>query len=202
MRAPPAFLLTNPQAAARGNASGSRHRASGADLRGPADPWIQPPPVSIHLLMTDARGEVLLGLRNYRPARDSWFVPGGGVRTDERVGDALRRIAREELDLDLVLTDAAFLDVYEHQRGQEFMNGSGYDPRYIAVLYQIQRDLPQTHRLPRIQHRDYRWMKPSALLAAPDVHPHVKQYFRRDAATGRQLGNRTSPTPLNQPETT
>jgi colanic acid biosynthesis protein WcaH len=36
--------------------------------------------VSIDLIVRDADGRVLLGLRNNRPARDWWFVPGGIVR--------------------------------------------------------------------------------------------------------------------------
>jgi colanic acid biosynthesis protein WcaH len=184
MSAPPAYLLANPHAA-RGDATWSRQRESGVDPHGPADPCIKSPPVAIHLLMRNARGEVLLGLRNYRPAQDSWFVPGGRMRTDERAGDALRRIASEELNLELVTTDAEFLDVYEHPHAAEFVNWRAFDARYVAVLYPVQRNLPQTHRLPRVQHRDYRWMKPAALLAAPDVHPYVKQYFRRDATAAR-----------------
>lgn len=41
------------------------------------------PLVSIDLVVTNARQEVLLGWRNNKPAQHCWFVPGGVVRKGE-----------------------------------------------------------------------------------------------------------------------
>lgn len=38
------------------------------------------PLISIDLLVQNAQGEYLLGLRNNRPAQGYWFVPGGRVK--------------------------------------------------------------------------------------------------------------------------
>ena len=38
------------------------------------------PLVSIDLVVRRANGDVLLGLRNNRPAQGQWFVPGGRIR--------------------------------------------------------------------------------------------------------------------------
>jgi hypothetical protein len=43
------------------------------------------PLVSIDLIIRNARGEVLLGLRNNEPAKGLFFVPGGIIRKQERL---------------------------------------------------------------------------------------------------------------------
>ncbi len=53
------------------------------------------PLVSIDLVVRNARGEMLLGLRRNRPAQDYWFAPGGRIGKDERLADAFHRITRE-----------------------------------------------------------------------------------------------------------
>ena len=55
------------------------------------------PLVSVDLIVRDSRGRVLLGLRNNAPARHSWFTPGGRICKNERIVDAVGRVALEEL---------------------------------------------------------------------------------------------------------
>jgi colanic acid biosynthesis protein WcaH len=43
--------------------------------------------------------ELLLGLRNNRPAQGSWFVPGGAIRKGEPRAAALQRVAARELQI-------------------------------------------------------------------------------------------------------
>ncbi|WP_230846571.1 NUDIX domain-containing protein, partial [Achromobacter xylosoxidans] len=59
------------------------------------------PLVSIDLLLRDAEGRYLTGLRSNPPAQGSWFVPGGRIRKNETLPRALQRIVREELGLTL-----------------------------------------------------------------------------------------------------
>ena len=53
------------------------------------------PLVSIDLIVFNDKDEVLLGYRKNRPARDSWFVPGGKILKDERIHQAFRRISHD-----------------------------------------------------------------------------------------------------------
>ena len=55
------------------------------------------PLVSIDLILKDRQGQVLLGKRANRPARGYWFVPGGRIRKNEKIADAISRISRSEL---------------------------------------------------------------------------------------------------------
>ena len=53
------------------------------------------PLVSIDLIISDPMGAILMGWRNNEPAKDTWFVPGGRIRKNERIAEAFERILRQ-----------------------------------------------------------------------------------------------------------
>lgn len=55
------------------------------------------PLVSIDLVVTNANGQVLLGQRLNRPAKNYWFVPGGRILKNESLAQAFKRLTRDEL---------------------------------------------------------------------------------------------------------
>ena len=85
--------------------------------------------VSVDLVVVNAQGEALLGYRNNRPAQHTWFVPGGKILKNERIPEAMRRIARSELNLPLEVSLHAGGSVAQANLPVRFM------------------DLPQTHQL-------------------------------------------------------
>ncbi|WP_408344541.1 NUDIX domain-containing protein [Paraburkholderia sp. RL17-337-BIB-A] len=73
------------------------------------------PLVAIDLIVPNENGSYLLGHRVNRPAQGFWFVPGGRIRKNERLDDAFRGIARDELGNACVeRADADLVGVYEH----------------------------------------------------------------------------------------
>jgi 8-oxo-dGTP diphosphatase len=63
--------------------------------------WIfsKVPRLTVEVLITcDERG-VLLGLRDVDPCRGTWNLPGGTVRFGERLIEAVRRVAADELGI-------------------------------------------------------------------------------------------------------
>ena len=70
------------------------------------------PLVSIDLIITNRIGEVLLGKRENRPAKESWFVPGGRIRRMEKFEDAFKRISVNELGIPYKLEDASFFGIF------------------------------------------------------------------------------------------
>ncbi len=52
-------------------------------------------------------GKILLVKRANEPNRGRWSVPGGLVRSGERLKDALKREIREELGVDITVGDVA-----------------------------------------------------------------------------------------------
>ena len=76
------------------------------------------PLVSIDLMVTrpGCEGEeLLLGLRNNRPAQGWWFTPGGRIRKNEALHEAMQRIAASELNLQhTCLSGATLLGAWDH----------------------------------------------------------------------------------------
>lgn len=136
------------------------------------------PLVSIDLVVYNAHGQLLLGMRRNRPARGYWFVPGGRIFKNETLNSAFARIARDELGRTLLRrADAGILGIYEHFYDDSFA-AADEDTHYVVLAYQITVAAPQLEP-PCVQHSAYRWFEPAELLAARDVHPHTKAYLEK-----------------------
>jgi colanic acid biosynthesis protein WcaH len=133
------------------------------------------PLVSIDLIVRDAQGRVLLGLRNNRPARGWWFVPGGVVRKDERLEQAFRRISEAELGTIRERAAARFIGPYEHLYEDNFAGEPDFGTHYVVLAWEL--GLPaDAGALPRQQHRDYRWVSVDELGLDPAIHPNTRAY--------------------------
>ena len=137
------------------------------------------PIVCIDLLVRDAEGRVLLGLRSNPPAAKSWFLPGGRIRKGERLADAFSRLARQELGaVTSGIADARLRGVYEHFYGTDFTGDPSAPTHYVTLAYELARGLAL--QLPEgEQHHDWAWMSEEDLLNQPSVHPWTKAYFER-----------------------
>ncbi|MDE1006096.1 GDP-mannose mannosyl hydrolase [Paraburkholderia agricolaris] len=136
------------------------------------------PLVAIDLIVRDAEARVLIGHRRNRPARDTWFVPGGRIHKDETLDAAFARIADAELGIArLARSTARFEGVFEHHYEDNFAAEPGVSTHYIVLAYALQ--LTSTVPVGRLdQHSEYLWLSPAALLARTDVHENTKAYFR------------------------
>ncbi|WP_438800844.1 GDP-mannose mannosyl hydrolase [Achromobacter pestifer] len=135
------------------------------------------PLVSIDLLLRDAAGRYLTGLRANPPAQGAWFVPGGRIRKNETLRDALRRIARDELGIPVSELAWTPRGVYEHFYGTNFAGEAGRSTHYVVLAYEAELSL-DVSSLPQAQHRSYRWLPARALAADPGVHPYTQAYFK------------------------
>ena len=140
------------------------------------------PLVSIDMVLRNGRGQVLLGYRQNRPARNTWFVPGGRIRKDERLEDAWNRIAATELGV--ALEAPRLLGVYQHFYEDNGAGLPGVGTHYVVIGCEAQ--LPPGVRLqPDDQHRELRWWDVDALLASAEVHANTKAYFQPAAPAWR-----------------
>lgn len=133
------------------------------------------PLVSIDLVVRNQAGQVLPGLRNNRPARGYWFVPGGRIRKDERVVDALDRLVFGELGVETKQDQARFLGVYQHFYDDNF-SGTDFSTHYVVLGYQLILNI-ELESLPDDQYRDYRWFTIDELMTSDRVHQYTKDYF-------------------------
>ncbi len=142
------------------------------------------PLVSIDLIVRDVAGAVLLGWRENEPARHTWFVPGGSIRKDESLDDAFRRICAAELGAraarGLERREATFRGVWEHRYPTNFRGDDAFGTHYVVLAHEVRLDrrLPTEDVAGDGQHGRWRWFAAGELLADPDVHEHVKAYFR------------------------
>ena len=139
------------------------------------------PLVAIDLIVKNSSGCVLLGRRRNRPARGTWFVPGGRILKDETLDAAFTRIVDAELGVaTLQRSVASFEGVFEHHYNDNFAAEPDISTHYVVLAYSLPLgSLCSSAPVGRFdQHSEYRWLTPAELLACDDVHENTKAYFR------------------------
>lgn len=139
------------------------------------------PLVSIDLIVRNPGGQVLLGFRRNRPASGCWFVPGGRIRKDERLRDALARIALTELGTEV--RSGHLLGAFDHLYEDNALGMPGVGTHYVALGYECMLD-EGTQLRPDQQHTELQWWDLNTLLASAAVHTNTKLYFRESADGG------------------
>jgi colanic acid biosynthesis protein WcaH len=129
------------------------------------------PLISIDLIVKKDN-KILLGKRINKPAQGYLFSTGGRVYKNETIDDAMMRIAKNELNIELKLMPR-FIGVFEH-----FYDDSIYQDvstHYVDLAYEI--EIQETLNLPTEQHNEYQWLTINELLESKQVHKYVKDYF-------------------------
>lgn len=135
------------------------------------------PVPSVDLIVRCPDG-VLLARRQNRPARGEWFVPGGRIQKGERLRDAVRRVAREELGVDVTID--AELGTYDHLYQTADTPGAG-GKHYVAHGFVVR---PETAEFGLDgQHDDARVFPTDNL---PELHEYVRAYFRDTGLIGER----------------
>ncbi len=135
------------------------------------------PLVAIDLIIRNAQGEILLGLRNNEPAKGCFFVPGGMILKNERLSDAFARILKTETNFAAAIEDARLLGAYEHFYANNRFGEAGYGTHYVVLGYELKIDDAAALKSDD-QHSELRWWTEADLLASPDVHHNAKAYLR------------------------
>lgn len=127
------------------------------------------PQVCVEVLL-ERDGGLLVARRTNEPARGTYFWPGGRLRKGERLEDAARRVAREELGVEVAVEGR--VGVYSH-----FWDGSsvaGADSRHtVNVVYRASKRDPDAAVVLDDQHDDYRFVSEPD----DDCHDYVHEYF-------------------------
>jgi colanic acid biosynthesis protein WcaH len=134
------------------------------------------PLVSIDFVIRNERGQALLGKRLNRPAKDFWFAPGGRIRKNERVRDALKRISQRELGV--TVSEARLIGAFDHIYDDNFLGEPRVNTHYVVLGHECR--LPQDAVIQADdQHSELKWWDVGELLASPEVHENTKVYFRK-----------------------
>lgn len=133
------------------------------------------PLISIDLIVENEKNQILLGLRLNKPAQGFWFVPGGRIVKNETMAQAFSRLTKDELSVELQLSDATLIGLFEHFYDDNF-SGDDFSTHYVVLGYRIKLDILLS-QLPTEQHGHYQWFDMATLLSVDDVHHHTKRYF-------------------------
>ena len=178
-------ISDNPDARPAIDSTAPGGPAAESPPRLPHDVWLgivrNTPLVSVDLVCEDPEGRVLLGWRENRPARHSWFVPGGAIRKDERVAQALARVMRDELGLDTTpdhLPPLDSLGTWQHLYPDDnFAGEPGTSTHYVVLAWRLKLDAAQAEALrPDAQHARLRWFTREEMRADPQVHENTRAY--------------------------
>jgi colanic acid biosynthesis protein WcaH len=150
------------------------------------------PLVAIDLIIRNARGEVLLGLRKNEPAKGCYFVPGGVILKSERLAEAFARLLKNETDHGASFDDARLVGVFEHFYTNNRSGSPGYGTHYIVLGYEYEWP-PAAVPKPDDQHSELRWWPVAELLASDRVHENTKAYFRPGARRETAANYSTKP---------
>ena len=112
------------------------------------------------------QGKVLLTFRNDEPAKGKWWIQGGRLLKNERIEDAVRRKAREEIGVDVKLVRRTGTYEYFCRRGHfpDFATGV-HD---IAICYLV--EPASTNFNLDSAHSQYRWID----HIEKDLDPYVQ----------------------------
>jgi len=136
------------------------------------------PLVAMDLLVVSEDNQVLLGMRNNRPAQGFWFAPGGRIRKNESMQCALTRVAAQELGLQLAdLPAAVALGAFEHFYPDSFAGDVGVSTHYVAMGNLIRLSASTVLRMADTQHAELRWWPLAQARASDSVHPYTKDYL-------------------------
>jgi colanic acid biosynthesis protein WcaH len=136
------------------------------------------PLVAMDLVVVRGGTEILLGLRNNRPAQGFWFVPGGRIRKNEPMQAALARVAADELGLalaDLPVTPR-HIGAFEHFYTDCFAGDVGVSTHYVVMGNLVQLPAGTELAVADAQHSDLRWWPLAEAQTSEQVHRFTKDY--------------------------
>ena len=134
------------------------------------------PLVSIDLVVRHPTGKVLLGLRNNRPAKGFWFVPGGRIHKSETLDSAFLRLTKVELGTPVERSECGLLGVFEHMYDDSVF-GENPKTHYVVLAYCLPMFEIKNERLPLTQHSHFKWWSIEKVAKSNQVHLYTKKYM-------------------------
>ena len=134
------------------------------------------PLVSIDLILEDCNERVLLGKRINRPAQNYWFVPGGRIRKNETIAEAIKRISSVELGTTISLHETQLLGAFDHIYDDNYLAEDGINTHYVVLAYKVPIE-NESKIIFDSQHSEIQWWSKENLLKAINVHQNTKAYF-------------------------
>jgi colanic acid biosynthesis protein WcaH len=127
------------------------------------------------IIQRSSDNKVLLGLRNNKPAKNFWFTPGCRTYKFEKQYDALKRLAKNELGININPNDCKHNGVYDHIYKDNF-NNNNFGTHYVVNCYYLQINDNIEFKNDN-QHNKLKWFDKKNIIEDENVHKYVKNYF-------------------------
>jgi colanic acid biosynthesis protein WcaH len=135
------------------------------------------PLVAIDLIIRNVGGEILVALRTDEPAKGYLFNPGGVVLKGEPIEVAFGRIMERETGQRVPYEMARFRGAYQHFYQTTRFGAYPSGTHYVVLAHDVALTGNDAITLDDT-HSTYHWLSEAEILARPDVHEYVKDYFR------------------------
>jgi len=138
------------------------------------------PLVSVDLLVHNNKKQILVGKRVNNPAQGYWFVPGGRIRKNEPLQEAVIRLMKGELGVDHFSGSYTISGIYDHFYDTCFypINPLITSTHYVSIGVNIElneKDINIDVFLQ--QHSQHQWMFPNEIMNDEMVHPYTKDFM-------------------------
>lgn len=131
------------------------------------------PVVTVDILLCK-NNRYLLGLRKNKPAKNQYFTPGGRLFKNESLAFASRRIAKDELNIEISQDDLIFVGIYQHLFEDSIYYGINSHCLNLAYKIEITGNLkPQSS-----QHSQLKWFKSKEVTESKKVHQYTKTLIK------------------------
>jgi colanic acid biosynthesis protein WcaH len=130
------------------------------------------PQVCVEVVLDTEEG-VLLAKRTNEPAKGEWFWPGGRLHKGEELEAAARRVAREELEVEVTIEER--LGVYSHFWETSAV-GDGPSRHTVNVVFRVTSGDSDFEIELDDQHEAYRFLSEME----GDLHEYVRRYIEEN----------------------
>lgn len=131
---------------------------------------------SVDLILLN-QNKILVGWRNNNPAKNTWFTPGVRTYKNETQMEAIKRVAKSELNIEINTDNVKLLGVYDHIYDNNFSDNS-FGTHYVvtAYLYKLNNEYKNNIKIDN-QHDKIKWIDLNELEKDENVHQNVKNYL-------------------------
>lgn len=119
-------------------------------------------PIAAVDILAVHEGKLLLMLRNYEPAKDTWFVPGGRIRFGETLEQAVTRKLKEETGLTPAKIEKKGVMTHLYPQAH-----------YVTTFFRV--DVKSNNVKLNHEHRSLKWITKTT----EDVHPYIIQMVKK-----------------------
>ena len=120
--------------------------------------------------------KLLLGKRKREPLREKWFTPGGCVRKGERWQDAVVRVSRSELGVQINPYDLVGMGSWD-QFYDHSVCGDKVPTHYVTRAHALfLREYPDINL--DEQHSEFRWVALAEISSGAEFSVYLKDYAK------------------------